>query len=72
MLEPPAGARIGRRKKNKIKGGGLFVIQEQNTGLFQNSYRVTALLQDTVNEFKRSFTYCNEFMKIIQIFLNEI
>ena len=31
-LESPAGARIGR-KKIKNKGGGVFVFQEQNTGL---------------------------------------
>ena len=33
-LEPPAGARI-RKKKKKNKGGGLFVLQEHNSGEYR-------------------------------------
>ncbi len=38
MLESQAGhhideKRIRKNEKSKIRGGGLFVLQEQNTGL---------------------------------------
>ena len=33
MLEPPAQARIKKKRKIKSKGGGrLFMLQEQETG----------------------------------------
>ena len=45
-LDPPAGARIRKKRKIKIRGEGLFVLQEHNTEEYRNfCYKVLTLLK---------------------------